>query len=30
MIDKIICFIFGHKENYLEGLYVENKIREFY
>ena len=22
MIDKIICFLFGHKEGYLEGLYV--------
>ena len=22
MIDKIICFLFGHKEEYLEGLYL--------
>lgn len=22
MIDKIICLFFGHKENYLEGLYI--------
>ena len=22
MIEKIICFLFGHKEEYLEGLYL--------